>query len=168
MSLKHGLNRGPGLINGAQRQLSNQQLSFSSVAVRSAGRKTLLLRKIIASSKAMILTPTVPVLPPPLFSPPSGGPIRGRLRARFSAITFLALEDVTAVSRPPAGLAERYNAPTARALGLVAGTQVASALWQYGGAASGRRGVTLGQDRTLGAGGRWQSGTRHAGTPQLL
>lgn len=87
---------------------------------------------------------------------------------QFSAITFLALEDIAAVSWLTAGLAERHGALSARALGLVAGTEVASALGRYGGAATSRGRVTLGQDRTLGAGGHLQSGTRHSGTPQLL
>ena len=87
---------------------------------------------------------------------------------RFSAITFLALKDVTAVSWLTAGLAERHGALSARALGFVAGTEVASALGRYGRAAPSRGRVALGQDRTFGAGGHLQTGTRHPGTPQLL
>lgn len=84
------------------------------------------------------------------------------------AITFLALEDVAAVSRLPAGLAEDHRTLSARALGLVAGTEVTSALGRYGRAAASRGGVALSGDRTLRAGGHRQGRTRHPGTPQLL
>lgn len=65
---------------------------------------------------------------------------------QFSAITFLAFKDITAVSWLTAGLAERYGALSAWALGLVAGTEVASALGRDGGAAASRGRVALGQD----------------------
>lgn len=72
---------------------------------------------------------------------------RNRSRnVQFSAITFLALKDITAVSWFAAGLAEGHGALSTRALGLRAGTEVASALGRYGGAATTRWCVTLGQD----------------------
>lgn len=61
----------------------------------------------------------------------------------FGSITFLALKDITAVSWLTAGLADRYGTLSARALGLVAGMKVTSALGWYGGAATKRGCVTL-------------------------
>lgn len=89
----------------------------------------------------MNLTPTVPLLPP------VGDQSKNRLRSvQLSAITFLALKDITAVSWLAAGLAEWHGALSVRALGLGAGTEVTSALGQYGGAATSRGRVTLGED----------------------
>lgn len=91
--------------------------------------------------KAMNLTPTVP------FLPPVGDQSKNRsCSVLLSVITFLALKDITAVSWLTAGLAEWHGALSARALGLVAGTEVTSALGQYGGAATSRGRVTLGED----------------------
>lgn len=64
---------------------------------------------------------------------------------QFRAITFLALKDITAVSWLAAGLAEWHGTLSTWALGLMAGTEVTSALGQYGGAATSRGRVTLGQ-----------------------
>lgn len=85
-----------------------------------------------------------------------------------AVITFLALKDITAVSWPTAGLAERHGPLSARALGLVAGAEVASALGRDGGAAASRGRVALGQDGSVGTGGHLQGRTGHPGTPQLL
>lgn len=59
---------------------------------------------------------------------------------------FLALKDIAAVSWVTAGLAEWNGVLSTRALGLVAGTEVTSALGWYGGAATSRGRVALGQD----------------------
>lgn len=83
-------------------------------------------------------------------------------------ITFLALKDITAVSWLTAGLAERHGPLSARALGLVAGAEVASALGRYGGTAASRGSVALGQDGSMGAGGHLQGRTCDPSTPQLL
>lgn len=85
-----------------------------------------------------------------------------------SNLTFLTLKDVTAVSRTTAGLAGGYGTLPTRALGLVAGTEVAGALGWYGGTATIWGGVTLGQDRILWAGRYLQGRTHDPGTPQLL
>jgi len=50
----------------------------------------------------------------------------------------------------------------------VAGLEVASALGWYGGAATSRGCITLGENGTHRAGGHLQSRTRHPSTPQLL
>lgn len=86
----------------------------------------------------------------------------------ISEITFLTLVDITAVSWLTAGLTKWNGVLFARALGLVAGTEVASALGWYGGAAFSRRLVALGEDWTLGAGRHLQIGARHPSTPQLF
>lgn len=87
----------------------------------------------------MNLTPTV-------LCYPQWEPNRNRLcTVQFRAITFLALKDITAVSWLAAGLAERHGTLSTRALGLMAGTEVTSALGRYGGAATSRGCVTLGQ-----------------------
>lgn len=83
-------------------------------------------------------------------------------------ITFLTIIDVTTVPRSTAGLAERNGALSARAVGLVAGTEVTGALGCYRGAATVWGGVTLGQDRILWAGRYLQGGTHDPSTPQLL
>lgn len=83
-------------------------------------------------------------------------------------ITFLALKGIAAVSRLAAGLAERHGTLSTRALGLVAGAEVAGAAGRDGGAAAIWGGVTPGQYRILRAGRNLQGGTHHAGTPQLL
>lgn len=94
---------------------------------------------------------------------------RNRLHGvQFSVITFLAFKDITAVSWLAAGLAEGHGALSTWALGLRAGMEVTSALGRYGGAATTRWRVTLGQDWTLGARRHLQSRTRHRGTPQLF
>lgn len=86
----------------------------------------------------------------------------------FSAITFPALIDITAVSWPTAGLTEWNEVLSTRAVGLLASTKVTSALGWYGRAATSRGCVTLGQDWPFGAGGNRQSRTRHPSTPQLF
>lgn len=83
-------------------------------------------------------------------------------------ITFLALKGVTAVSRLAAGLPERHGTLSARALGLVAGTEVSRAAGRDGGATAIWGGVSLGQDRILRAGRYLQGRTHDRGTPQLL
>lgn len=83
-------------------------------------------------------------------------------------ITFLAIEDIAAVSWLAAGLAEGHGTLPTWALGLRAGMKVTSALRRNGWAATTWWRVALGQDRTLGAGGHLQSRTHHSGTPQLL
>lgn len=93
---------------------------------------------------------------------PSGTPIKTH------AGTFLALEDVAAVSWLPAGVADRHGPLSTQALGLRAGTEVTGALWRHGGAAATGRRVAPGQDRTLGARGHRQIGTRHPGASELL
>ncbi|KAG7255299.1 hypothetical protein CRUP_012306, partial [Coryphaenoides rupestris] len=70
-----------------------------------------------------------------------------------------ASEDITAVARLAAGLAEHGGPLSDGALGRVAGAEVTGALGRQGGAAASRGRVALGQHGALGTGGSWQSGT---------
>lgn len=120
------------------------------------------LRKIIASQRRWISHQLCPCCP-------QWETNWNRLRrVQCSAITFLALKDITAVSWLAAGLADSHGSLSARALRFRAGMEVAGALWRNRGAATRRWCVTLGQDWTHGTGGHVQSGTCHPGTSQLL
>lgn len=65
---------------------------------------------------------------------------------KLSALTLLALKDIAAVSWLTAGLTKQNGVLSTWTLWLVAGTEVTSALGWYGGAATSRGDVHLGQN----------------------
>lgn len=123
--------------------------------------KSLTQRNIIVSSSLMHFTPTVQLRL-------AVGRAIKECCVHFSAITFLALVNIAAVSRLTTGMGEWNEVLSARAVWRLAGTEVTSALWRYGRAATSRGCVTLGQDWPFGAGGHRQIRTCHPSTPQLF